>query len=85
MVISSGGLMRTVPLVEFKAHISSWLAAVEHGEEIAITRHGKVVARLLAPEPRRAASAFSPFWQEAEEIDLEAPVDSPPEPLSGLD
>jgi|PlaIllAssembly_1097288.scaffolds.fasta_scaffold137164_2 prevent-host-death family protein len=77
--------MRTVPVVEFKAHISSLLAAVEHGEEIAITRHGKVVARMVAPEPLTAASAFAPFWQEAGEIDLEAPVDRPPEPLSGLD
>lgn len=77
--------MKAVPVVEFKAHISSLLAAVEHGEEIAITRHGKVVARLVAPEPLPAAAAFAPFWPEAGEIDLEAPPDSPPEPLSGLD
>jgi prevent-host-death family protein len=84
MVIFSGGLMRTVPVVEFKTHISSLLAAVEQGEEIAITRHGKVVARMVAPKPLTAASAFAPFWQ-AGEIDLEAPVDRPPEPLSDLD
>jgi prevent-host-death family protein len=41
----------TVPAIdvrEAKAHLSRLLERVERGEEIVITRHGKVVARLIA-------------------------------------
>jgi prevent-host-death family protein len=39
-------MMHTVPIVEAKAGFSALIARVEAGEEVAITRHGKVVARL---------------------------------------
>lgn len=76
--------MRTVQVVEAKAKLSSLLAAVEAGEEIAITRHGRVVARLVPDTPRMAADLFRPLWEETD-IDLEAPVDTPPEPVAALD
>ncbi len=41
--------MRHVPISEFKDHVSELIAAVEGGEEIVITRHGKAAARLVAP------------------------------------
>lgn len=63
--------MRTVQVVEAKARFSALLAAVEAGEEIAITRHGKVVARLVPERPRMADEPSRPFWEEPE-IDLEA-------------
>lgn len=76
--------MRTVQIVEAKARFSALLAAVEAGEEIAITRHGKVVARIVPDRPRMAADLFRPLWEEAD-LDLEAPQDLAPEPAPALD
>lgn len=76
--------MRAVQVVEAKAKFSSLLAAVEAGEEIAITRHGRVVARLVPDSPRMAADLFRPFWEDAD-IDLEAPADQAPEPIALID
>jgi prevent-host-death family protein len=42
--------MRTVSVAEAKAHLSELLNAVEAGEEIVITRHGRAVARVSPPE-----------------------------------
>ena len=39
--------MTQVEASEAKTHLSSLLERVERGEEIAITRHGKAVARLV--------------------------------------
>ena len=76
--------MRLVQVVEAKAKFSALLAAVEAGEEVAITRHGRIVARLVAEPPRSAAEVFAPLWDEAHEIDLAAPPDLPPERVEGL-
>lgn len=76
--------MRSVAVVEMKAHLSALLADVERGEEIAITRHGRVIARLVPDAPRMAADAFRPFWGEPG-IDLVAPPDAPAEPVESLD
>ena len=76
--------MRAVQIAEAKANFSALLAAVEAGEEIAITRHGRVVARLVPGTPRMAAELFRPFWEESD-IDLEAPRDQAPEPVEALD
>jgi prevent-host-death family protein len=54
-----------VPLAEAKNHLSALIARVEQGEEIAITRRGVTVARLVptaasgeaASERRRQVSA----------------------------
>ena len=54
-------MTRHVPIAEFKDKVSEIIAAVEAGEEVAITRHGKVAARLLPPgiteDQRHAARA----------------------------
>ncbi|HMJ78721.1 MAG TPA: type II toxin-antitoxin system Phd/YefM family antitoxin [Iamia sp.] len=42
--------MTTVDLYEAKTHLSRLVARVEAGEEITITRAGRPVARLVAPE-----------------------------------
>jgi prevent-host-death family protein len=53
---------QSVPLTEAKAHLAEYVRAVENGEpSISITRHGKVVAKLIGPEevetpPRTLAS-----------------------------
>ena len=77
--------MRAVQVVEAKARFSALLAEVEAGEEIAITRHGKVVARLVPDAPRMAAEVFRPLWDDAADIDLVAPDDAPPEPVAAQD
>jgi len=76
--------MRTIPIVEAKSHFSALLSEVEAGEEIAITKHGRVVARIVPDTPRMAADVFRPFWHERD-IDLEAPSDSLPEPVPPLE
>lgn len=76
--------MRTIPIVEAKSHFSALLSEVEAGEEIAITRHGRIVARIVPDKPRMAADVFRPFWQESD-IDLEAPTDVLPEPVPSLE
>jgi prevent-host-death family protein len=42
--------MKHVPIAEFKDKLSEYVAAAEAGEEFTITRHGRTVARLIAPE-----------------------------------
>jgi prevent-host-death family protein len=76
--------MKTIFVVEAKSRFSALLAEVEAGEEIALTRHGKVVARLVPDRPRVAADAFRDFWQ-ARDIDLHAPADQPAEDVASLD
>ena len=76
--------MRNVQVVDAKAKFSSLLAEVEAGETIAITRHGRIVARLVPDSPRRAADVFRPLWQGADEIDLQAPADPAPEAAPSL-
>ena len=76
--------MRAIQIVEVKATFSALLAAVEAGEEIAITRHGRVVARLVPDTPRMAADLFRPLW-DAADIDIQAPADQAPEPITPMD
>jgi len=42
--------MRQIPIAAFKDRVSEYVAAAEAGEEVVITRHGKVAARLLPPD-----------------------------------
>jgi prevent-host-death family protein len=77
--------MKSIPVVEAKAHFSALLAEVEAGEEIAVTRHGRVVARLVPDRPRMAADVFRPFWEVSGEIDFSAPDDPPAEAAAALD
>ncbi|MCF7985259.1 MAG: type II toxin-antitoxin system prevent-host-death family antitoxin [Thiohalocapsa sp.] len=73
--------MKTVQVVEAKATLSALLDAVEGGETIAITRRGRVIARLVPEKPRMAADIFRPLWSDAAEIDLAAPPDRAPDPI----
>jgi prevent-host-death family protein len=76
--------MKHVSVVEAKSQFSTLLAVVEAGEEIAVTRHGKVVARLVPDRPQRASDVFRDFWTD-EDLDLHAPQDAPAEPVGSLD
>ena len=76
--------MKHVSIVEAKSHFSALVAEVETGQEIAVTRHGKVVARLVPDKPQSAADLFRDFWAGGP-IDFEAPEDLPAEPVDALD
>ena len=47
--------MRKVPTTEVESRFAELLRDVERGESIAITRHGKTVARLIPAVDRRAS------------------------------
>ena len=76
--------MKNVTVVEAKSHFSALLAEVAGGAEIAITRHGKVVARLVPARPCMAAEAFCDFWDDTGEFDLQAPADPPAEDVPAM-
>jgi prevent-host-death family protein len=48
--------MKAVPVFEAKNRFSELIAAVEHGDQVTITRRGVPVARLVA-EPAKMAAA----------------------------
>ncbi|KXF79453.1 prevent-host-death protein [Paramesorhizobium deserti] len=77
--------MKTFTVVEAKSRFSALLAEVEAGAEIAVTRHGKIVARLVPDHPSVAADAFRDFWIEKDDIDLQAPEDAPAEDVASMD
>lgn len=80
-----GDTMKTLTVVEAKSHFSALLAEVEAGAEIAVTRHGKIVARLVPGRPGVAADAFRDFWPDRDEIDLHPPEDTPAEDVASMD
>jgi len=47
--------MREVAATEAKARLAELLRSVEHGESIAITRHGRRVAHLIPPQVQERA------------------------------
>jgi len=49
--------MREVQAANAKTHLSQLLDAVERGETIVITRHGRPIARLIPDTGNRAALA----------------------------
>lgn len=48
--------MQEVNVSELRHRLRQYLARAEAGEEILVTRHGRVVARLTAPRDVRAAA-----------------------------
>lgn len=73
----SDHMTKTVTATEAKAHILSLLDEVEAGEEVEITRHGRLVARLV---PARGGHALMGkyvglVWQTVSDEELMAPID----------
>lgn len=56
--------MLSVGIFEAKAQLSQLVERVEQGEEVLVTRHGKPVARLVAPEASSDASALADWAAE---------------------
>ena len=68
--------MRTVGAFEAKSRLGQLLDAVERGEEVVITRHGREVARLVpvrtGDHPDQAMAALRRLRERAERLNLGA-------------
>ena len=73
--------MLTEQVVEAKAQLSALLSAVETGETVSISRHGRVVARFVPEIPIMAADAFRTCWEFPDEIHFMPPTDQKLEPV----
>lgn len=51
--------MKTIAVFEAKTHLSKIFAAVEHGEEYTVTRHGTPVARIVPARRQKDAAAMA--------------------------
>lgn len=51
VIIINGDTMQSMSLAHAKAHLSELLNAVEGGEEVVITRHGRPVVRVVPASP----------------------------------
>jgi prevent-host-death family protein len=56
--------MLSVGIFEAKAQLSQLVERVAQGEEVLVTRHGKPVARLVAPEASSDAAAITDWTAE---------------------
>lgn len=56
--------MLSVGIFEAKAQLSQLVERVAQGEEVLVTRHGKPVARLVAPEASSDAAALADWTAE---------------------
>lgn len=57
--------MRTIKINQAEASFSALLAAVEAGDEVAITRYGRVVARMIPGARRAASTPPQPRWGDS--------------------
>ena len=48
-----GGIMKHINITELRQHLPSYLSSVQKGEEICVTSHGRVIARVLPPVDHR--------------------------------
>lgn len=53
--------MREIPASEAKTHLAQLLDAAERGETVAITRHGKRIARLVPEEEQHRQKVKQAF------------------------
>ena len=51
--------MTSVGIYQLKTHLSRFVEQANRGEEVEITRHGKVCARLVPPPPRSSTKRRS--------------------------
>lgn len=49
--------MKRVNITELRQHLPSYLSSVQKGEEICITSHGRIIARVVPPEDLRKVAS----------------------------
>jgi prevent-host-death family protein len=64
--------MQTVPIYQAKDRFSALLQAVEDGEEIVITRHGKKIARIVKETEEAPTDAEKELVRQKALADLKA-------------
>ena len=65
-----------VSIAEAKNRLPKLIRAVENGEEVVITRHGKPVAQISAPPPNRRQVRFGGMKNRIEFLPgWDAPID----------
>lgn len=60
--------MTDISIAEAKAHFSELVERAEAGETVRITRRGKLVARLVPPEPKRSRIDFDDLLKFTESM-----------------
>ena len=77
--------MTTYTLSEARANLSALLDSVERGEEVRITRHGRLAAQLVAP--RAVTAGTTRLWSDVERLkaDLHVASTRPLEPALEYD
>jgi prevent-host-death family protein len=70
--------MREVNVSDLRTHLPEYLARAEGGEEILVTRHGRVIARLIAARDKRAdaRAQLAALRGKARVGDVISPVES---------
>ena len=68
--------MRDVNITELRAHLPTYLRQVAEGEEIRVTQRGRVIARIVPDQSRRAQAreALARLRKTAWLGDVESPV-----------
>lgn len=70
--------METYSVAQAKTHLSELLDRVEAGEEVSITRRGKVIAKVIADKPKKKRQGGLPSM-----ADLRAKI--PMSPVSSVE
>lgn len=68
--------MQEVNVTELRNHLPKHLSSVQHGNEILVTSHGKVIARLLPPLDTRleAKKALTVLRKQCKIGDVVSPL-----------
>ncbi len=86
--------MLTTGVKDLKNRLSQYLSSVKGGEEVIITEHGKVIARILNENPRKTSlrKALHPlimqglitFPTDQIDKDVPPPIEIPGKPVSEM-
>jgi|1048.fasta_scaffold94487_2 prevent-host-death family protein len=76
--------MKSFQVVEAKAKFSSMLSMVEDGQTVAITRHGKIVAKLVPEKSKTAGDLFRLANKALGGASLEPPEDKVASPVQSF-
>jgi prevent-host-death family protein len=62
MLVTFGSRSMQIAMAEAKARFAELIRRAEAGEAVTLTRHGRPVARIVAPDRRAGSSRWSAPW-----------------------
>lgn len=70
-------MVREVNVIELRNHLPKYLSTVQHGNEIWVTSHGQVIARILPPvnTKGKAIKALKLLRKHRKVGDVVSPID----------